>query len=68
MNIPKLKGKIVERGFTMATFAKASKISTTTFFRRTHSAGETFTIGEVKRMAQVLNLERDEAVDIFLPQ
>ena len=67
MNIPKLKGKIVERGFTMVAFAKASNIRPATFFRRTRFAGETFTIGEVQRMAKVLNLNKEEATEIFLP-
>lgn len=67
MNVPKLKGKIIEKGFTNSKFAKAINMPYATFFRRIENNGEDFTIGEIKRIVAVLNLTGSEATEIFLP-
>ena len=65
-NVLKLKGKIVENGMTLEEFSKAVSIDRATLNRRLNRS-ESFTIGEVKRMATVLKLTKDEAMSIFLP-
>lgn len=67
VNVPKLKGKIIENGFTNSRFAKAINMPYATFFRRIENNGEDFTIGERERIVKVLNLTGREATDIFLP-
>ena len=65
MNILKLKGKIVENGLNNTTFAKKINLPTATFYRRLEREGRDFTIGEVERMVDVLNLSKGEAIEIF---
>ena len=66
MNILKLKGKIVENGLNNTTFAEKINLPTATFYRRLECEGRDFTIGEVERMVDVLNLSKGEAIEIFL--
>lgn len=68
MNIPKLKGKMVEKGFNNASFAEKIGLTTATFYRRLENNGKNFTIGEIERMVQTLELAQNEAIEIFLPK
>lgn len=65
MNIYRLKGKIVEKGYSVERFADAVGIKRSSFYRKL-SNFEKITIGEAKRMAAVLGLTGEEATDIFL--
>lgn len=64
MNIPKLKGKIVERGLNVETLAYHMEIDRSTLYRKLTDA-EKFTVGEVQKLKDVLGLTTDEASDIF---
>ena len=64
MNIPKLKGKMVERGINVETLAAKIGINRSTLYRKLES-GEKFTVGEAQTIKEVLNLDKDEAVAIF---
>ena len=64
MNIPKLKGKIVEKGFNVETLAIQMNIDRSTLYRKL-DAGEKFTIGEAQKIKAVLELTNDDASDIF---
>lgn len=66
MNISKLRGKIVENGLTQDELAKRINIDRSTLSRRMKT-GESFTVGEASKITAVLNLSKDEAVEIFLP-
>lgn len=66
MNILKLKGRIVENGLNNSSFADKINLPVATFYRRLENDGKDFTIGEIERMVSVLNLSRQDAIDIFL--
>ena len=67
MNINKLKGKIVERGYNNLTFSEAIGMPIATYNRRIASDGVDFTIGEVETIVEKLSLSANEASEIFLP-
>lgn len=68
MNILKLKGRIVENGLNNSTFAKKINLPVATFYRRLENEGKDFTIGEIERIVDVLNLSSQDAIDIFYPK
>lgn len=65
VNINKLKGRIVEQGFSVASLARLVAIDRATFYRKMAGNGETFTIREVAKIAKALNLTKDELNAIF---
>lgn len=65
MDTSKLKGKMVERGYTQDTLARAIKIDRSTLNRKLKQ-GDSFTIGEANRLVAVLGLNAEEASEIFL--
>lgn len=68
VNIDKLNGKIVENRMTKEDFARAIGINPSTLFRKTETGGDSFSVGEMHRAVEVLQLDASEAVSIFLPQ
>lgn len=67
-NMQKLRGKIVESGFTQEAIADTIGMNRSTFYRKMKSEGTSFTIGEVHKIVQIIQLSPQEAVDIFLSQ
>ena len=65
VNIAKLKGKMVEMGFTVETLAIAIGIDRSTLYRKLEAI-EKFTVGEARKIKVVLNLTNEEATLIFL--
>lgn len=65
VNTMKLKGKIVENGYTLADIATAINIDYSTLYRKFKRDGLTFTIGEVNKIVKVLKLSKNEAIEIF---
>lgn len=63
-NIAKLKGKIAEKGMNQETLAKAVGMDRSTLNRKIKT-GEAFTIGEANRIAIILKLSKNEAMEIF---
>lgn len=68
VNINKLRGKMVECGFTIKSLSSASGIKEATLTRRMASNGEDFSIKEADILAKVLNLSRQEVNAIFFSQ
>ena len=66
VDVAKLRGKIVEKGFTVETLATAIGIDRSTLYRKL-DAIEKFTIGEARKIKEVLGLTNAEATQIFLP-
>ena len=66
VNVAKLKGKMVEKGFTVESLAIAIGIDRSTLYRKL-DAIEKFTIGEARKIKVVLGLTNAEAIEIFLP-
>lgn len=68
MNVAKLRGKMVEKGITQERMAENLEMSLSTFNRKINAeGGQTFSIGDVQKMAEVLALTREEAESIFFP-
>lgn len=65
INIPKLKGRMVEKGFTQARLGKAIGVSLSTIQLRFKQGGDSFTVGEVERIAMVLQLSQQDVNEIF---
>jgi predicted transcriptional regulator len=65
ININKLKGKIVEKGLSMDKFAIALAIDYSTLYRKLKTNGDTFSVSEVNKIVDALELTADEAMDIF---
>lgn len=65
VNIQRLKGKIVEEGLTQKDLAKFIGIDQSTFYRKIKNKGLTFNIDEVGKIISTLNLNNDDAIDIF---
>lgn len=65
VNIQRLKGKIVEKGFTQKDLAKFIGIDRSTFYRKIKNKGQTFNIDEVGKIISTLNLNNGDAIDIF---
>ncbi|WP_300862307.1 XRE family transcriptional regulator [uncultured Oscillibacter sp.] len=66
MNISKLRGKIVESGYTQEKLAAEISMNKSTFSRKMKSNALEFFVGEMHRIVAALNLSAEDAVDIFL--
>lgn len=64
VNTRVLRGKIVEKKTTISDVAFKMGIDKATLYRRIAN-GESFTIGEAEKIAEILDLSHDEAVSIF---
>lgn len=64
VNTRLLRSKIEDRKTTVSEVAAKMGVDKATLYRRI-SNGETFTIGEVGKITEILNLSHDEAVSIF---
>ena len=65
VNIPKLKGRMVEKGFTQARLGKAIGVSLSTINQRFKQGGDAFTVGEVERIAMALQMSQQDVNEIF---
>ena len=62
-----LRSKIEDRRTTVSEIAAKMGVDKATLYRRIANS-ETFTIGEVGKITNILNLSHDEAVSIFFNQ
>lgn len=65
MKSNKLKGKIIEKGFTIEQVADATGVDKSTFYRKLNNFDK-FTIGDSMKIRDVLGLTKEEACEIFL--
>lgn len=63
-DILKLRGKIVENGLNQESLAKKVGMNRSTLNRKMKT-GEAFTIGEANKIAIILKLSKEEAMEIF---
>lgn len=68
VDIAKLRGRIVEKGFTQESLAEQLGIDNSTFSRKMKTNGVAFTIGQMHQITELLALSCDEAGDIFLQE
>ena len=66
VNVNKLKGKIVEKGFSVEMIAKGINMDVSTLYRKLQNNGEKFTIKEADLITDFLLLDCSEATSIFL--
>lgn len=64
MNVLKLKGKMVEKGFNVEALAAEIGVDRSTLYRKM-DAVEKFTVGDVRKIKTALDLTTAEASDIF---
>lgn len=60
----RLKGAIYRAGYTIETFSKEVGIHPLTFSRKMRGLRQ-FTVGEIRRIRDILNLTDEELLDIF---
>lgn len=65
INIPKLRGKIVENEMSISDLAEKIGISKSTLYQKINNNGASFTIDEVVTISKILNLSKDEFNNIF---
>ena len=65
MNLNKLKGKIIEKGLNVETLAERIGVDRSSMYRKLNNF-EKITIGEAKKIKDVLGLSNEEASSIFL--
>ena len=68
VDIAKLRGRIVEKGFTQESLAEQLGIDNSTFSRKMTTNGVAVTIGQMHQIPELLALSCDEAADIFLQE
>ena len=70
MNTAKVKGKMREHEITQEEMAKRLGIALSTLNRKLQSGtdGDSFTVGEFRKMIDVLQLSDDEVISIFFDQ
>ena len=67
VNVNKLKGKIIEKGYNVAEVSKAIGMDKGTFYRKLNNEGD-FSIKEADKIIVALDLTLDEARAIFFSQ
>lgn len=68
VNIKLLRQKIGEKGLTIGEFSNEIGIDSSTFYRKVDAGGYKFTIGQMHKTVDTLNLNKQEAIDIFLQE
>lgn len=67
VNVDLLKSKITERRTNVSEIAAQMGVDKATLYRRI-ADGSSFTIGEVEKITEVLQLSHDDAISIFFSQ
>lgn len=65
-NMDILRGKMAERKMGNEQLAEKIGIDPSTFYRKMRTNGESFTVGQMHQIVNVLNLTHEEAAAIFL--
>lgn len=65
-NIDELKRKMSEKGFSNEEMAESMGINPSTLYRKLQKGGESFTVGQMHRIVEVLKLTQEEVAFIFL--
>lgn len=68
VDVLKLKEKINEKNLNPTLLADSIGMNRSTLYRKLRANGETFAIGEAYRIAEVLPLTYQEAIDIFFSE
>ena len=66
VDVALLRGKIAERGMTHEKLARELSMDKSTLSRKMKSEALDFSVGEMHRIVEILNLSKTEAGEIFL--
>lgn len=67
MDVLKFKAKMVEKGVSIENIARVINVNASTFYRKlSKENGDVFSIKEVKKIKEKLELSNQEAIEIFL--
>lgn len=65
----KLRAKIVEKGMTIEAVADRLKLNRSTLYRKLQdTSGKSFTVNEVRNLAQILDLSAADITAIFFSE
>ena len=65
-NMELLRGKMAERKLSPEDMAREIGVDASTFYRKLKNDGITFTVGQMHKIVDVLQLSCEEATSIFL--
>ena len=65
VNINKLKGKIVEKGMTVASLAEKMNIDRAILYRKLDNGGAGLTVRDANNIAVALDLSYEDSMSIF---
>lgn len=65
-NMDILRGKMAELKLSPEDMAREIGVDASTFYRKMKTEGVNFTVGQIHKIVDVLNLSREEAASIFL--
>jgi len=66
VNIPMLRGRMIQNGYNIVTLANRIGIDRSTLYRRIQDEGLSFTVGEIHKIIDTLQLSKEDASCIFL--
>lgn len=67
MDTVKLREVIQKSGYSIEVIAGKIGINPSTFYRKLKNHGNSFSIGEMHALQEILGLTTEEAISIFLP-
>lgn len=65
-NLNLLRGKMAEQNISKEELAKKIGIDSSTFYRKMKNNGNSFTVGQMHKIVEILKLTHEEAAAIFL--
>lgn len=68
VNIKKLKGKIIEKGYNVEQIAEIAGVDRSTMYRKMDESGKNMTIKDATIISKVLSLSPDEVNNIFFDE
>lgn len=68
VNIERLKNALQSRNITIDQASKAMGVNPATMYRRFNRGGGKFTVTEVERLAELLNMNAKDMQDIFFDE
>lgn len=68
VNVEMLKEESKKRGMSIEDVAKKAGIDRATMYRRLQNEGKKFTVCEAQKIAEAIDLSREQAVAIFFAE
>lgn len=67
MNVIKFKIKLIENNLGVCDLAEKIGVNKSTLYRKINGKGDKITIKEVNKIAGILNMSKEDIIDIFHP-